>query len=253
MINEMIEISKGFQSSVTIEYDFNDKRKIEGFIPTNACLNIIDNVISSADGSNMSRAKILTGAYGRGKSLCVLIALSILFNADSELFANLLNKIKEVNPELAKKINNYLSSNRRILPVIINGNSGNMTQAFLGALQRALTFYRIEDIKPETYFDAAIKTIDRWKTDYPSTFEKFSDSISITPEKFISLLSDNDNETYNVFVNLYPELTSGSVFNPFVDNNVVDVYDKVNIELKKKGFSGIYVVYDELESTLSPI
>ena len=69
MRKEMIEISKGFQSSVNIEYDFNDKRKIKDFIPTNACLEIIENIMISTEDASNSRAKILTGAYGRGKSL----------------------------------------------------------------------------------------------------------------------------------------------------------------------------------------
>ena len=62
MRKEMIEISKGFQSSVNIEYDFNDKRKIKDFIPTNACLEIIENIMISTEDASNSRAKILTGA-----------------------------------------------------------------------------------------------------------------------------------------------------------------------------------------------
>ena len=101
MRKEMIEISKGFQSSVNIEYDFNDKRKIKDFIPTNACLEIIENIMISTEDASNSRAKILTGAYGRGKSLCVMIALSILFNSNMD-FKPLIGKIKKCNEELAQ-------------------------------------------------------------------------------------------------------------------------------------------------------
>ncbi|WP_370809579.1 hypothetical protein [Ruminococcus callidus] len=110
MRKEMIEISKGFQSSVNIEYDFNDKKKINSFIPTNACLEIIENILLSTEDSVNSRAKILTGAYGRGKSLCVMIALSILFNSNMD-FKPLIGKIKKNNIDLAKRIKNYISAN----------------------------------------------------------------------------------------------------------------------------------------------
>ena len=53
---------------------------------------------------------------------------------------------------------------------------------------------------------------------------------------------------------LYPELTSGSVFNHFLVStlsNCICITDK----LKDRGFSGIYVIYDEfskyLESSIS--
>ena len=119
MLKEMIEISKGFQSSVNIEYDFNSESKINSFIPTRACLDIIDSIISSTESGSTLRAKILTGAYGRGKSLCVLIALSILFNSDKKKFSALIKKIKAADEILYKKINNYLTGKKRLLPVII--------------------------------------------------------------------------------------------------------------------------------------
>ncbi|RGH67806.1 hypothetical protein [Ruminococcus sp. AM31-15AC] len=255
MISDYIRVSKGFQSSINIEYDFNDQKIIDGFIPTNACLDIIDNIFDSVKETASSKAKILTGAYGRGKSLCVLIALSLLFNADKNLFSRLLPKIKRCNCELHKKIDNYLSSNKRLLPVIINGNSGKMSQAFLSALQRALNVYNFNDIMPETYFDSAIRTINMWKDEYPETYTRFTEKIGMNAEVFINRLSENDAEAYNTFTTLHPQLTSGSVFNPFVDSSIIDIYDKVNAELKKKGFAGIFVVYDEfgkyLESNIT--
>jgi len=255
MLNQMIEISKGFQSSVNIEYDFNSESKTNGFIPTHACLDIIDSLVSSTEVGSTLRAKILTGAYGRGKSHCVLIALSILFNSDRSVFEGLMKKIELVDEVLYKKISNYFTSNMRLLPVIINGNSGNMTQSFLGGLQNALNSYEMSDIMPETFFDSAIRTIDRWKTDYPETYNKLSEQINCSIDDFRDKLLSNDIEAYHMFVNIHPSLTSGSVFNPFVGSNVIDIYDNVNTAIKSRGFGGIFVVYDEfgkyLESNIA--
>ena len=85
----MIEISHNFQSAVNIEYDFSDVEKISGFVPTSSALEIIDNILMNTETEHLERAKILTGAYGRGKSHTVLVALSIL-----ELFENLDRKKK---------------------------------------------------------------------------------------------------------------------------------------------------------------
>lgn len=255
MLKEIIDVAHGFQSSVNIEYDFNDAEKISGFIPTTSALDIINNILLNTEFDHLERAKILTGAYGRGKSHIVLVALSILYNKDRSRFEKLIDKIKNIDEDTYKRIDNYILSKNRLLPVIINGNSGNLTQSFLGALQQALKLYELEDIMPETHFTAALNTIKMWEEKYPDTYERFVQSVGVGIEKFIKALTINDVNAYMTFNRIYPELTAGSSFNPFVGFNIVDIYDKVNVSLKEKGFNGMYVVYDEfgkyLESNIA--
>ena len=116
MLSEIISIASGFQSSVNIEYDFNDERKIAGFIPTSSALSIINSILENTEAGNNERAKILTGAYGRGKSHIVLVALSILYNKKAEKFQSLLEKIKRFDTESAQRIENFISSSQRLLP-----------------------------------------------------------------------------------------------------------------------------------------
>lgn len=245
MLKDYIELSKGFQSSVNIEYDFNDISKINGFIPTTSALDIIVNIISNTENDKLERAKILTGAYGRGKSHIILIALSVLYNKDKKLFTQFLEKVKKIDENAYKIINNYITSSKRMLPIIINGSSSNLTQSFLNALQQALRLYDLEDIMPETHFRAAVNTIERWKQDYPKTYKSFENAIGENADKFIKELLSNNVEAYNRFNSCYPSLTSGGVFNPFIGFDVVDIFDKTNTALKEKGFSGMYIVYDE--------
>ena len=245
MLKDIISIASGFQSSVNIEYDFNDESKISGFIPTSSALSVINSILENTDNGRIERAKILTGAYGRGKSHIVLVSLAVLYNKDSDKFKKLIKKIRKLDSESAQRIENYISSKKRLLPVIINGNSGNLSHSFLQALQQALHNYELDDIMPETHFSAAVQTIERWRTEYPDTFQRFSSMLNLEVDQFIRKLTTNDEEAYQSFVELHPQLTAGSIFNPFVNANVVDVYDKVNTALKAKGYSGMYVVYDE--------
>lgn len=255
MLKDYIGLSKGFQSSVNIEYDFNDISKINGFIPTTSALEIIVNIISNTEKEKLERAKILTGAYGRGKSHIILVALSILYNKDKKLFSQLLEKVKRIDENAYKVINNYITSSKRLLPIIINGSSNNLTQSFLNALQQAIHLYDLDDIMPETHFRAAINTIERWKQDYPDTYKAFENAVGEKADKFIKELLSNNVEAYNKFNSCYPSLTSGGIFNPFIGFDVVDIFDKTNNALKEKGFSGMYIVYDEfgkyLESSIA--
>lgn len=256
MLNEIIELSSGFQLSVNISYDLKNDDKIKSFIPTTSSLELISNILMSVRPESTQRAKILTGSYGRGKSHIVLVALSMLYRGNrKKIFTNLLNRMKAYDEDLYKIANNYLQSKTKLLPVIIGGSSSSLTQAFMNALQQALSSNNIEDIMPDTHFQAAENTILKWKENYPDTYKQFTERISSKIDVFIKELKAHNAKAYREFISIYPDLTAGSTFNPFVGFDVAEIYEQVSIALKDKGYDGLYVVYDEfgkyLESSIS--
>lgn len=256
MLNEIIEISRGFQSSVNISYDLNNESKIRSFIPTNSSLELITNIISSTAAASTERAKILTGAYGRGKSHIVLVTLAMLKHTyKKSVFKDILNRLKQYDKDAYKIVDNFISSKTKLLPVIISGNSSNLTQAFINALQQALNAANLDDIMPDTNYKAALDTIAMWKKNYPDTYAEFTKKIKIKAEAFNQKLEQHDNKDYQTFVKLYPTLTAGSVFNPFACSDVTEVYEKVCAAIGERGYDGMYVVYDEfgkyLESSIT--
>ena len=70
-LNSIIKPLEGFQYSVNIAYDIYDDKKIKSYIPSNSSLSIIEDILSSVDPKSNDRARILTGAYGKGKSLLI--------------------------------------------------------------------------------------------------------------------------------------------------------------------------------------
>ena len=67
---------------------------------------------------------------------------------------------------------------------------------------------------------------------------------------FVDMLANYDVTAYETFERIYPTLTAGSVFNPFLGFDVVELYESVAKSLKPKGYTGIYVVYDEFSKFL---
>lgn len=106
---------------------------------------MLEEILASTSATSTERARILIGAYGKGKSHIVLTILSILLRKDLALFEKLLPKIEE-NPKLAQYVHNYYESHNKILPVVITGSSTSLTQAFLLALQRTLSENGLLDI-----------------------------------------------------------------------------------------------------------
>ena len=253
-MRDMISTASGFQYSVNIGYDIRNDTKLKNFIPTKSALSLLEDILLSTNPASTERARVLIGAYGKGKSHIALAILSLLMKRDLSLFEKLMPKIRE-NPKLNQLVLNYYDSENKILPVVIAGSSTSLTQAFLLSLQRTLSEYDLLTAMPETNYKAAVSTIRRWEESYPETYGKFQNGISDTIDIFTDRLENYDTAAYEEFEKIYPSLTAGSVFNPFLGFDVVELYESTARSLKAKGYTGIFVVYDEfskfLESNIS--
>lgn len=248
-MSSMISVASDFQYSVNIGYDLNNDDKLKNFIPTQSALTLLEDILLSTRITSTERARILIGAYGKGKSHIILMILSMLMKKDISLFEKLLPKLEE-NKRLRQCVSSYYESDQKFLPVIINGSNTSLPQAFLLALQRTLTENELLDIMPETNYKAAVAVIQRWETDFPDTYKQLQKAIDVPVGKFIEDLEDYSITAYEKFERIYPKLTAGSVFSPFLGFDVVELYESAVRGLRSKGYTGIYVVYDEFSKFL---
>lgn len=249
-MNEMIKIEDGFQYSVNIAYDLQSKKKLQSFIPTHDALKFIEEILLSTKSDSTERARVLVGAYGKGKSHLVLTVLNLLKDEPLEKFPKLKKEIEKDN-KLKALIQNYSESKCKLLPVLITGTSSSVSQNFLNALEKTLLQNKLDNLMPETNFKSAIQTILRWQKKYPKTLLQFEEQIGKKAETIIEKLQDYNNKTYEQFLKIYPELTSGGKFNPFGSFDVVEIFESVIKSLKEKTeYTGIYVVYDEFSKYL---
>lgn len=168
---------------------------------------------------------------------------------DLGLFKKAMPRIKE-NPRLYQCVQNYYESNNKILPVIITGSNTSLSQAFLLALHRTLSMNGLLNAMPETNYKAAVNVIERWENEFPDTFEKLKKEIDCPINIFIEQLQNYNIESYEKFEKIYPKLTAGSYFNPFIGFDVIDLYEEAVKGLKSQGYTGIYVIYDEFSKYL---
>ena len=248
-MSKMITVASGFQYSVNIGYDLNNDDKLKNFIPTKSALGLMEDVLLSTNPTSNERARVLVGAYGKGKSHIVLTILAMLMKRDLELFKKAMPRIKE-NPRLYQCVQNYYESDNKILPVIITGSNTSLSQAFLLALHRTLSMNGLLNVMPETNYKAAVNVIERWKKEFPDTYKKLKSVLDIPVDKFVEELQNYSIGAYEKFEKVYPTLTAGSLFNPFIGFDVVDLYEEAIKGLKTKGYTGLYVIYDEFSKFL---
>ena len=152
-MKDMLKIASGFQYSVNIAFDLYNDEKLKNYIPTKSALDFMAEIIASTDMSARDRARVLVGAYGRGKSHIVLNIVSLLMQREKYLFQNIWQA--DIEHELSAIVNRYYENCNRLLPVIISGSNTSLTQAFIISLQRALQDNELLDVMPDTNYQAA--------------------------------------------------------------------------------------------------
>jgi hypothetical protein len=252
--SDYITVDEMFQSSVNLVFDFNSPKKLESYIPTAQSVRIIDRYLRTIYYQSTQRSSVLIGPYGRGKSHLMLVLLALISLEPSkpnenELLQKLIAKIKSVSKETGKLAEEVAFHKKRILPVIINSNGGDVSQAFTIAIRDALHRAHEDELLPKTYFDVALNTILNWEANYKVALDglgKELEKVNYSVKQMKQDLYECKQDAYREFCEVYPKIALGAPFNPLVNVDIVNLYQAANEALCDKGkYDGIFVVFDE--------
>lgn len=250
-LTDLVSIDNRFEKAVNLSLDLNNEKKVTDYIPTRSSIHVLCDFLEETIHFTGSRATALIGPYGKGKSHILLVILYLLSVGKTKVARALVKRIVNVLPEVKPILDAVLNADGLFLPVIVNINSSsdNLNQTLIRSLAQALRRDNLNDITPESYFTEAIKIVDLWKDEYPTTYKKLcaylldqgSNAVEFTVD-----LTKYDDHALDMFRRIYPKLTAGGAFNPVVDDDVLNVYRTVNRQLHEKhGYRGIFVVFDE--------
>lgn len=265
--SKIIETNQGFQASVNLELDLNKKEKVSGYIPTEQSVKVLGEFLHSFyyDTDTQSRANVLIGPYGRGKThlLLVLTALTSMdVYASSEytpkeakaMQKKLCSKISSVDKEVGALAKAVVETGIRTLPVVINSNSRDINQSFLVALHNALSAAQLDDLLPKTYFDSAYDVVKKWENEIPEAYDRFCGELKeykTTAENICMGLQQFNNDVYDLFCEVYPKVAAGMKFSPLMSMDVVKLYMSVVDALcEQTKYSGINIIFDEFSKFL---
>ncbi|MFT4142831.1 MAG: hypothetical protein QM644_00140 [Mobilitalea sp.] len=253
-LGEVIEFNSSFKTAINLYLSLNKEEKVLNYIPTKSSVHFMDGYLQAVLG-NKEHATLLVGPYGKGKSHLLLVILAILSmertEGNNKIIGCLKNKIKNV-----KEIGNRTATDiekawkkKKYLPVIINYTKGDLSQAFLAALNDALKRDNLIDIAPDTYYSEALRRIDEWEKDYPDTYKSFLKELKSQNADVSGLrvnLKQFSNAALILFKEIYPRITAGSTFNPLAASDALPLYKSVSEKLVEDyNYSGIYIVFDE--------
>ncbi|MFI3254041.1 MAG: hypothetical protein R3Y63_06840 [Eubacteriales bacterium] len=261
--SDLLQVDPGFQTSINLEFDLNNKEKIKSYIPTTQSVNILGDCLYPIyhQSPNSRRAKVLVGPYGRGKSHLILV-LSALTSLDTmvegaeskNIQVELCEKIGRVDQTVGELAKAVVESKTRLLPVILSSNTTNFAQNLLLSMHQALEQGNLTHLLPSTHFESALDTIETWKEKFPLAMETLKKELSkgkSTPNKLITGLKQYNPKAYNQFLEIYPLISAGSPFYPLSQKNVLKVYQAVVTALcQQTEYSGIHIIFDEFSKFL---
>ena len=253
--NDIIGVNENFQYSVNLQFDINNISKIKEYIPTKDACELLKKYLNSVIDSK-NRASMLIGPYGKGKSHLLLVLITLLsnYNSDDDKdIQKLIIKIKKIDAELYNLLIEVRSKKLKLMPIIINSNYADLNQAFLLALSEALERENISDIVINTYFDIALKVILKWENNDKTIIEQMKKCLEEQNSSLKELkqgLKNYCEKYYEIFKNVYSCILHGQEFNPLVNSDLVKTYKDMAHEIKKYGFNGMFIVFDEFSKFL---
>ena len=253
-LSEVISFNSSFKTAINLYLSLNKTDKVLNYIPTKSSLRFMDEYLESILGKK-EHATLLVGPYGKGKSHLLLVLLAILSLERNSQNVEIINQLRariksveEIGDKVASDVDKVWKS-KRFLPVIINDTKGDLNQAFLAALGDALKRAGLDELAPDTYYSEALRRIDEWERDYKETFAAFEKAIKksgFTTKAIRASLKKYDNTALDLFKEIYPTITAGSVFNPLAVSEVLPLYKSVSEKLVEDyDYAGIYIVFDE--------
>ena len=261
-LNEVINFDSNFKTAINLYLSLNKKEKVISYIPTKSSVAILNDYLCSVV-ENKQKETLLVGPYGKGKSHLLLVLMAILsmerVDENYAVIKKLEDKINEVEGADNSVVENIekIWNQKRFLPVIINDTNGDLNQAFLVGLRDALNRENLIELVPNTYFSAAVSRVEEWERTYPETYKMFERELAnagSSIEKIVAELNSFSKSSLELFKEIYPKITSGSLFNPFVAVDLRDLYRSVSeLLVEEHGYSGLYIIFDEFSKFIEGI
>ncbi len=242
----MIKEKTFFQPSVNIRFDFGRQVLYERYLPTPSHADTLKGLLKGFLGEG-TRAHIIVGPYGSGKSLVGTILAGIVSNnVSNELFHQILRKFQSVDDQIHNLLLDVKHTNKTYIPVFLNGNEGNFKRSLLSALYNTLQEQNLNFSEPILVADI-LDIVDTWKEKYESTYSQFL--VLLGERKWTVETWRKDIEKVNInavdwFKKIYPVLTAGSHLSINFDKDIINQLKYILGELQARNL-GLFIIYDE--------
>lgn len=243
----LVTKKKQYKYSANICFDMKDDEKLAGFIPNVTTTEILREYLLGIINRNADvHSRILYGSYGTGKSHLLTVLSDLLghVNTDGKGIVDFLKAISKYDKELASEIKRYVKEEKPYLVVPIYANFGDFDKCITYSLKKELERNNI-DICFKSYFDDALKLINKWNQGQESSkrLKEIYKSNKIKETDLINGLENYDSKSEKEFNIVFRAMTYGAEFVSEA-GNMIDNITLANTVIAEN-YRGIIFVFDE--------
>lgn len=238
-----------FRTSVNIEYDIGKDSFLRGYLPTPSHAESIIGISKGFTNYSSNSAHILVGPYGSGKSLLATILASIISKGVSETATNtLIEGFNNVHQDVYGSLLQLKDIERTYLPIALNGSYDDFADALLATIQNELINNGFT-VELPTERNNVLKIINQWYLEFPSTYKLFEEKLikskrSKSIEQWSLLIKNGDKDEIEWFKKIYNQLTSGAVFDPLANGDLLESLEVIMDFLERNNL-GLFIIHDE--------
>ena len=243
----LVTKKKQYKYSANICFDMKDDEKLAGFIPNVTTTEILREYLLGIINRNADvHSRILYGSYGTGKSHLLTVLSDLLghVNTDGKGIVDFWKAISKYDKELASEIKKYVKEEKPYLVVPIYANFGDFDKCITYSLKKELERNNI-DICFKSYFDDALKLINKWNQGQESSkrMKEIYKSNKIKETDLINGLENYDSKSEKEFNIVFRAMTYGAEFVSEA-GNMIDNITLANTVIAEN-YRGIIFVFDE--------
>ncbi|NMD72292.1 hypothetical protein HHO41_18650 [Bacillus sp. DNRA2] len=235
------------KTSVNIKFDVGNDEFIRSYIPSPSHTEALKGILNGFE-NNANRSHIVIGPYGTGKSLLATVVSSIVSESTPSIeIQKLINKFQHFDDYIAGQIESVYKLNRKYIPVLLTGNEGRFRDSILSSIIKTLKKTIDIDIILPGISEKIIDSINKWKENYPHTYDIFVKALDSKGKDIENWLLEikNQNEGEIVFFSkLYPSLTSGASFEIGYNDDIITQMEFLSKKLEEQNV-GVFIIYDE--------
>lgn len=243
----LVTKKKQYKYSANICFDMKDDEKLAGFIPNITTTEILrEYLLGIINGNADVHSRILYGSYGTGKSHLLTVLSDLLGhkNTNGKGIIEFEKAISRYDRELASEIKRYVKEEKPYLVVPIYANFGDFDKCITYSLKKELERKKI-DICFKSYFDDALKLMDKWNKGEESNkrLKEIYVSNKISETDLLNGLENYDSKSETDFNIVFRAMTYGAEFVSEAGNMLDNIALANNVIADE--YRGIIFVFDE--------
>ena len=136
---KLVKVDNWFSRSINLERDGSSLDAIDAYVPTSTSIKTLKSILATFSDKKIARSWSLIGPYGSGKSSFGIFLNALLQPSNSDQFKLAIEKIKEIDDDVAKAFSKKLKNSDGCFNILLTGAYDGLTKKLFDSVVQSLS------------------------------------------------------------------------------------------------------------------